>query len=626
MEDVKRIFATLFSNVDIVDWSISGHAHLFEHSLSGNNKVLSHMNWRMFSLSTVRAFHTEYDTLLQGFDGFIVTHSPIFVMLYERYQKPVIVVNSCRYHQPLCWTKNKWLRKAFHDCLERLHAKRLLTIVHNNVADMRFFHRHVSLDMTSQYYIPSLCTYIQTSYHPERRQILLDDRHQTLQSFGFRRNDPSFLYPLDPKPSPFEWTDLCTFQAVLVIPTEVSFMTFFEYLYACIPLLLPSRTLLEAWIRSARHRMGTLLDYHMQHEEDLSKDWLPYADYYYDPEIQHCMLYFESIDHLYAILRHPHLVDILAQKHHVLQECQRRRQQAILRTWNDIFHLDFFQFVCYNFWPCLADFHLDVDYDKHELCTPFYRYNPIHPDSMRDNDLVFVKTDLLPLFMNTIRPHIRTTYRLLVAVSDMSPSNVHITALVNDTQCTNVYATNVVQQHPKITPLPIGFAEPLRPNGDVTMLRRRFVGRWRSHKDVDLLVRHFNETHRSRHQQLSQLSRLYGHKRFSTIVRLQESVPPEEMHTYLGRARFALCLRGNGLDTHFVYECIVNECVPLIWQSPTDPDPSLPLYDDMPCILFRDPDELSLSKDRLDVAYDTIDWDVEKIKLLREHYKYLKSC
>jgi hypothetical protein len=40
---------------------------------------------------------------LKKYDGFIVTHSPVFVRFFESLGKPVILINSCRYDTPFCW-------------------------------------------------------------------------------------------------------------------------------------------------------------------------------------------------------------------------------------------------------------------------------------------------------------------------------------------------------------------------------------------------------------------------------------------------------------------------------------------------------------------------------------------
>mgnify|MGYP003351664753 CR=1 FL=1 len=43
---------------------------------------------------------------LEQFDGFIVTHSPVFCLLFEKFCKPIILINSCRYEQPFSWTND----------------------------------------------------------------------------------------------------------------------------------------------------------------------------------------------------------------------------------------------------------------------------------------------------------------------------------------------------------------------------------------------------------------------------------------------------------------------------------------------------------------------------------------
>jgi hypothetical protein len=48
----------------------------------------------------------RYWAILSKYDGFIVTHTPVFARLFERFEKPVILVNSCRYDQPFMYNGN----------------------------------------------------------------------------------------------------------------------------------------------------------------------------------------------------------------------------------------------------------------------------------------------------------------------------------------------------------------------------------------------------------------------------------------------------------------------------------------------------------------------------------------
>ena len=103
--DVKDIFNTLYGNrIKIVSWSISGHKHLF--GLGPDHvDIVNEKTWMNIDEEMIEQFHVRWGWYMVQFDGFIVTHSPVFAMLYEKYNKPIIVVNSCRYDMPYCWTK-----------------------------------------------------------------------------------------------------------------------------------------------------------------------------------------------------------------------------------------------------------------------------------------------------------------------------------------------------------------------------------------------------------------------------------------------------------------------------------------------------------------------------------------
>ena len=61
------------------------------------------MTARPISFSYVWRYAAELDK----YDGFIVTHTPVFARLFEHLNKPVILVNSCRYDQPFCYNANE---------------------------------------------------------------------------------------------------------------------------------------------------------------------------------------------------------------------------------------------------------------------------------------------------------------------------------------------------------------------------------------------------------------------------------------------------------------------------------------------------------------------------------------
>ena len=83
----------------------------------------------------INAFTFLHASEAKEYDGFIVTHSPVWCRFFEQFDKPIVLVNSCRYDQPYCWNHNEHGRNELNACLHRLRDKGLLHVVSNNKAD-----------------------------------------------------------------------------------------------------------------------------------------------------------------------------------------------------------------------------------------------------------------------------------------------------------------------------------------------------------------------------------------------------------------------------------------------------------------------------------------------------------
>jgi hypothetical protein len=156
IEDVKSVLNTIYRNkFDLTIWSISGYDNQYGRSA----KEIKHINdktWKNINMDMIQQFQNEYDSELKKYDGFVVTHSPVFAMIYEKYNKPIIVVNSCRFNQPFCWNKDNTMLNLFTDALKRMQNNKQLVIISNNRADQSYLKR--TADINSEY-IPSLCMY-----------------------------------------------------------------------------------------------------------------------------------------------------------------------------------------------------------------------------------------------------------------------------------------------------------------------------------------------------------------------------------------------------------------------------------------------------------------------------------
>ena len=67
-------------------------------------------SWYGINQEMVNRFTWRYARELGKYDGFIVTHTPVFARLFENLNKPVILVNTCRYDQPFCYNGDETVR------------------------------------------------------------------------------------------------------------------------------------------------------------------------------------------------------------------------------------------------------------------------------------------------------------------------------------------------------------------------------------------------------------------------------------------------------------------------------------------------------------------------------------
>ncbi len=294
ISDVKDVMARIYGDkVAVVDWRINkmdgtcfGFAPTAKNvgdvahadECIGGRMLLNYLTFYGINTRLIEQWVARYRLELSAYDGFIVTHSPVFCRLFESFGKPIIMVNSCRYDIPYCFTGNLKERHELHACLRRLQAKGLLVAVSNNKADQAYMKLGSGIDSV---HIPSLCAYTNVSYNPEFAQhqnpLIMSEQTKIvpphvetlLKDAGIWRvgvcdkstepkmpeQHPQSLQP----PSPAQkkkwrlatesvqatpWPVIHQRKALVHFPYEVSTMSVFEQYCAGVPLLFPSRRFL----------------------------------------------------------------------------------------------------------------------------------------------------------------------------------------------------------------------------------------------------------------------------------------------------------------------------------------------------------------------------------------------
>jgi hypothetical protein len=323
--DIRDIFARVAPSVEIIDWSLSGHTWVLNKK-PASVEIINQYTWTGLTMDLILQFQNKYDGFLSTFDGFIVAHPNVFALLFEKYNKPVIVINSCRYDMPMCLTGgNTHMISELNACMIRLEQKQLLYFISNNLADKEYFrlaNPSVKTDI-----IPSLCLYTGLTWNPNsaHTKFLLYSGNIPSHTLITHRNELGR----------FDWNILMQFKGIIHIPYEASTMSIFEHLSTGIPLFFPTKRfmseLLEGGHASIQCNYWRRFAGRAPPDYLLATDnpvfWLDRADYY-DFE---GVYFFDSFNELFLQLE-----TFQDSKFEIRMKFLQDRKNTALNSWQQI--------------------------------------------------------------------------------------------------------------------------------------------------------------------------------------------------------------------------------------------------------------------------------------------------
>lgn len=314
INDVKHILKNIYGDkIDFVDWTLSFDWYVL-YKQKPDVKYITGNTWRYLNPDMINDFVKYYRDFLSTFDGFIVTHNPSFALLYESFNKPIIIVNTCRYEQPFSFSENNDLRawKMLNDKLKRLYDSGRITVISNNRADQDYLKMGTGIKST---YIPSLCEYTNAKYKPESNLVVI---HTTSP---FLPESKQLISARMFAGKPYSWEKLYSGRGILHMPYEISTMSIFEQYTANVPLFFPTKELLKKMIKTGRYNFCSryidvdkhkspvrfyLNDVSDAYDDDKWIDWwIDRADYYNtdkDTDMKY-ITYFNSMDELDFLLK-----------------------------------------------------------------------------------------------------------------------------------------------------------------------------------------------------------------------------------------------------------------------------------------------------------------------------------
>jgi hypothetical protein len=168
---------------------------------------------------------------------------------------------------------------------------------------------------------------------------------------------------------------------------------------------------------------------------------------------------------------------------------------------------------------------------------------------------IFVYGDLLRFVSNYITPYLERKHILVVHNSDELIDHTY-DHIFDNPNILHMFCQNAVTPHPKVTGVPIGLANPMFPHGNLS----EFFQQARSIlKENIVYAKRIATTNESRGRLFEVLNR-----RGDVGISPTSKVGFDEYISELKQHRFVVCPRGNGIDTHRLWETIYLGSTPVI--------------------------------------------------------------
>ena len=310
--DLKNIFSNLGHTV--VDRSLSGHTWVFNRSRD-TVKVLNQDNWKHIDQGFCNRFYDEYKNELKDYDGFICTYPPSFSLLYEKFNKPIILQVPIRLEVP--FENRPTELKCFIDFLRNGIDNGQIIPVCNNLYDKKYCEMYTDREWIL---IPNICDYTGIEYKGGKDYILYSRNNVDLGDSNIKNKDEYLGVG-------YKWPALSIVKGVIHLPYNVSTMSIFEQYTGNIPLLFPTP---DFNIELYKNGLTlTELSWDKNKKDDI--DWIRLADYY-NQEWMPYITYFSSLNNLKEIIIALD-VDRVSVK---MKDFNKIRKQRIYDKWESI--------------------------------------------------------------------------------------------------------------------------------------------------------------------------------------------------------------------------------------------------------------------------------------------------
>lgn len=264
ISDIKDIFGSIGHSVD--HYSLSGHRWVFGFE-EFKSPVINTQNWTSLNEEMVEDFFQFHKKDLDKYDAFICAYPPCFLKLFQKFNKPIIVISATRYDHPFINdpARLKWLEDSL------INDPNIIRIA-NNEFDKKYCEHFLNVEWE---WIPSLCDYTCARYNPKLDKSVLFSKFDIPRSDRIVHQNELGRYT---------WEDLYSYDSIIHLPYNVSTMSIFEQYQAGVPLNFPSLDYALELVNSGVQLFSEIVFPNnlsdRQASKFLNKEWLSYSDFY----------------------------------------------------------------------------------------------------------------------------------------------------------------------------------------------------------------------------------------------------------------------------------------------------------------------------------------------------------
>lgn len=223
-------------------------------------------------------------------------------------------------------------------------------------------------------------------------------------------------------------------------------------------------------------------------------------------------------------------------------------------------------------------------------------------NTINKNNVIFIKTDDLSTFYNKILKYkIDITNKIIVTHnSDYEIDSKYLNVLNN---VKKQYSQNCIVQHKNLQPIPIGIENTQWFDHEIF---HKIRIRTDIKKEKDFYFYFSLSTHFSRNE---------CYEKFKNKLFWNCKLSKEEYFIELKKHKYAICPRGNGIDTHRIWECLYLDVIPIMLKR------DYLGIDNLPIIYLNKWDELDINNintqfKNIEFSKITIDYYKNNIKTI----------